>query len=270
MAPRRRSRSLKRISYSLHTTIWTWVFIIGLVIGVFVTVYATGKSTELRKSATVCSDNNCQNIKAGNLWMITNCQTGTSTPVKQYCNLRGITAVCRGITYCCPSAGAQWTKDMASCPMAGAPATAANLAIIPSIAEPTPAAGFRQLTLTVSPFTNSAGQGPARPAIWGTSEPGAMVTVSILPDGVNGRVTVDTSGKWMWQSDKTLTNGDKDLLVVAKTEDGQGQVKQGFTVVGGSSGGISLGIIFLIMAVVGLGFGGFVLIKTRNITQQKK
>jgi hypothetical protein len=269
-----------RVSSTLHPTVWTWVFIVGLCVGIFATIYALNQSTELRKRAATCSDNNCQNVKAGNIWMITNCATGKTGGNKQYCNMKGLTGVCRGATYCCPAAGSKWTTDMRSCSVPSptpvptstpTPIIVGQLAVVPSISEPRPIGGLRQIAVTVSTFTNSAGQALARPTIWGTSEPDTKITISILPDGVSGLVTSDTSGKWIWQSQKTLTDGAKQLLVIAKKDSGQGQVQMTFTAVGGSSGGIPVvWILIIVMVVFALGFGGFVLLKTKNITPQKK
>jgi hypothetical protein len=259
------------MSYTLHTTIWTWVFLVGLIIGIFATIYAASQSTELRNRAAGCNDNNCQNVKAGNLWMITECKTAASGGVKQYCNMKGVIGTCRGISYCCPASGAEWTTDMGECPVVtSAPISMTTPSLgIPTVIEPRPIGGLRQIAITVATFTNSAGQAPARPTIWGTGEPDAVISISILPDGVNGRVTVDTSGQWAWQSPKSLTSGEKDLLVIAKKDDGQGQVQMKFTAVGGSSG-ISVVWILGAMVVFALGFGGFMLLKTRNIVPQKK
>jgi hypothetical protein len=267
------------MSFALHTTIWTWVFLAGLCVGIFATMYAVNQTTELRKRAASCNDASCQNVKAGNLWMITECKTAKTDGIKQYCNTKGLIGSCRGAAYCCPSAGAKWTSDMRVCASVIAtpvptgtptPIIVGQLAVIPTVAEPRPIGGLRQLALTVATFTNSADQAAARPTIWGTSEPDAKITISIFPDGVNGQVTADTSGKWIWQSEKMLTNGTKQLLVVASKDTGQGQVQESFIVVGGSSGGFSLGWILIAMIVVGLGFGGFVYFKTINITPQKK
>lgn len=96
--------------------------------------------------------------------------------------------------------------------------------------------------------------------ISGTTEPGAKVTISIVTDGISGEVIADDNGRWSWQPEKPLTAGEKDLLVVARKDGGQGQVAQKFTVVGG--GGFSFGWIILILVLVAVSFGGYVYYKS--------
>lgn len=141
---------------------------------------------------------------------------------------------------------------------------ASNIVLTPTTAQ-TSLGGGQQVALTVSSFTDSNGNAPAQPTITGLTEPGALVTVSIFPDGVSGTVTADGSGRWSWKAPKALTSGAKSLLVVAKDASGaQGQVNQTFNVAATSSGGTPWGLILLILILVALGFGGYVYYKSNN------
>lgn len=131
--------------------------------------------------------------------------------------------------------------------------------------SPTPegglATGGPTIVLTVKSFTNGSGQTNDRPIIAGTTEPGAKVTITIVTDGISGEVVADANGRWSWQPAKALSAGEKDLLVVARKGDGQGQVTQKFTVVAGR-GGFSFGWIVLILVLVAVAFGGYVYYKS--------
>jgi len=136
-----------------------------------------------------------------------------------------------------------------------------SLTLAPS-ETPSPLGGGRQIVLTVSSFTNDSGQTGPTPTLTGLTEPGAKVTISIFPDGVFGEVTADSSGRWSWRSPKALTAGKKDLLVIAKKDDGQGQVSQSFTAVAGG-GGISNSLL-IVLLVLGLGVGGYLYFKSKQ------
>jgi len=120
------------------------------------------------------------------------------------------------------------------------------------------------VVLTVSSFTNSAGVAANPPTITGLTEPGASVTISIFPDGVSGTVTADASGRWSWRATKTLSAGQKNLLVVAQKDNGQGQVSQAFTVAAGR-GGSPWGTIILILLLAAVGFGGYTYYRSRSV-----
>ncbi len=137
-----------------------------------------------------------------------------------------------------------------------------NLTLAPS-ETPSPLGGGRQIVLTVSSFTSDEGLSGPTPTFTGLTEPGAKVTISIFPDGVFGEVTADSSGRWSWRTTKTLTAGKKDLLVVAKKDDGQGQVSQAFTVVAGSGG--SFNTLLIVLVLLGVGVGGYFYFKSKQV-----
>lgn len=139
----------------------------------------------------------------------------------------------------------------------------ANLVLTPTPTESSLGSG-QQVALSVSTFTDSNGLASSQPTITGLTEPGASITVSIFPDGVSGTVIADASGRWSWRATKTLTPGQKSLLVVAKNASGaQGQVNQTFTVAQGGSGN-PWGILLLFLILAGVGFGGYVYYKSNN------
>ena len=134
-----------------------------------------------------------------------------------------------------------------------------------TLVSPTPEPGFGgggpTIPLSVKSFTNDSGQTGPRPTFSGTTEPGAKVTVTVHPDGVSAEVVADGSGRWSWTPEEPLSAGKKDLLVVARKGDSQGQITQPFTVVAGR-GGFSWGWIILILVIVAVGFGGYVYYKS--------
>jgi hypothetical protein len=135
-----------------------------------------------------------------------------------------------------------------------------------NLVSPTPegglATGGPAIALTVKSFTNGSGQTGNRPVISGTTVPGAKVTITVVTDGVSGEVIADSNGRWSWQPEKPLTAGEKDLLVVSRKDDGQGQVAQKFTVVAGAGFKFSFGWIILILVIIAVGFGGYVYYKS--------
>lgn len=114
--------------------------------------------------------------------------------------------------------------------------------------------GGRQISLTVSSFTDGSGQSNATPTLKGFTEPDAKVTISVFPDGVGTTVTADSSGRWTWQPTKPLSAGRKNLLVVVTKDTGQGHVAQAFTVVAGART-FSMGTLVLIVLVLAVAGG---------------
>lgn len=138
-----------------------------------------------------------------------------------------------------------------------------NLFLTPTPTESS-LGGGPQVALSVSSFTDSSGIAGSTPTITGLTEPGALITISIFPDGVSGTVTADASGRWSWRATKSLTPGQKSLLVVAKNASGaQGQVNQTFSVSAAKAGN-RWGVLILILVLAGLGFGGYVYYKSNN------
>lgn len=138
------------------------------------------------------------------------------------------------------------------------PTLAANRA-----SETAPGGTGFQIPISVGTFTNSTGQTNQQFTLSGRTNPGANISISILPDGINGQVVADTSGKWTYAVPKKLAAGSKQLLVLASSTDGgQGQYQQTFSVVAASGTNI-WGILFIIMIVAGLGFGGYVYLKSQ-------
>lgn len=345
-------RTSSRGGRSLSSLAKAIILVGTLLMSIVITILAVMTPTDKRSQAVSCNDSNCQNVRNGSYWMITNCNApGDPDGDQQLCNYSGRVGICRGREYCCPGSGQQWTTDMTACATptptktptstptktptptqrqgtptptrVGATATPTNsptptpLGYVlnscnkscrndsdcPSglvcfggnifgtgktcrnqyctdkfscicddagisgnlnLVSPTPegglASGGPSLPLTITSFTNSSGQAGARPVFSGTTTPGAKVTVTVLPDGVSGEVVADANGRWKWQPEKPLSAGEKDLLVVARKDGGQGQVTQKFAVVAGR--GFSFGWIILILVIVAVGFGAYVYYKS--------
>lgn len=139
--------------------------------------------------------------------------------------------------------------------------TGGELSVVPTINELNPVGSGRQIVLSMSSFTDKNGNTNDKPTFTGITEPGATVTISIFPDGVNGTVTADTSGRWTWKPTKALSPGKKDVVVVSKKDDGQGQVTQSFTAVAGPKVNW-FSIVLVVMVVIAVGFGAFVYYKS--------
>lgn len=134
--------------------------------------------------------------------------------------------------------------------------------------EPDPISGGRKIVLTIGTFTDLNGVSSNQPFIYGSSEPGAHITVSILPDGFGGEIVANKVGNWSWKPEKALSPGSKTVAVVAKKDTGQGQLKQTFTVAA-AKGGNPFGLVLLLMVLVALGFGGYVYYKSGKLSSSK-
>ena len=66
--------------------------------------------------AASCSDQGCDSVKNGDYYQITNCSVqGDADGDQQLCTARGRIGTCGGNSFCCPSSGASWTRDMSAC-----------------------------------------------------------------------------------------------------------------------------------------------------------
>lgn len=111
--------------------------------------------------------------------------------------------------------------------------------------------------LTIKPFTDSTGKAPQKFTLTGTSDPFTEITIQFNPDAVGQTTTSDAKGNWRYIVTKPLAMGNKELTVTARAgSGGETQVKQSFSVKGGSSF-FSLFIGFLILAGIG-GIGFFI------------
>jgi hypothetical protein len=162
----------------------------------------------------------------------------------------------------CPVASTSATLAPTGTPLPPTNTPLPRLAVTPTIAEPDPMGSGRQIILTVSSFTEN-GLSSDKPVICGRSEPGARITVSLFPDGLNGELTADNTGGWCFSSPKSLTPGVKNLSVVAKKDIGQGSVKQEFTVIEAKHIN-PFTIVLIIMVIAALGFGGYVYYKSKK------
>ncbi len=180
------------------------------------------------------------------------CSSDTDCPSGLVCfggNIFGMGKTCRN----------QYCTDKFSC-ICDEGGVSGNLNLISPTPEGGLSTGGPSIPLTLTSFTNSSGQAGARPLFSGTTAPDAKVTITVVNDGVSGEVVADANGRWKWQPDKPLTAGAKDLLVVSRKDDGQGQVTQKFTVVAGR--GFSFGWIILILVIAAIGFGAYVYYKS--------
>jgi len=88
--------------------------------------------------------------------------------------------------------------------------------------------------LTIYPFYNAKKQTNPTFTLSGTSDPDAELNLSIFPDGVAASVIADSLGYWQYALPKSLTNGEKQLTVVARSQNGGQMTKtETFTIVGG-------------------------------------
>lgn len=211
-------------------------------------VTATPRPTSVRVTSTVTPTPTVYVLNYCNK----SCGTDADCPGGLVCTggVLGLGKTCRN-SYC---------KELISC-ICGDGTIGDQLSVVPTVNELNPIGAGRQIVLTVASVGDKNGNASDRPVFSGITEPGALVKISIFPDGVVGEVTADSTGKWSWRPDKALSPGKKDVVVVSKKDDGQGQVTQSFTVVAGPK--INwFSIILVLMVIVAIGFGAYVYYKS--------
>ena len=148
------------------------------------------------------------------------------------------------------------TKGTETTPTASASGTPTGLRLN-AFPTPSPIPGPIPVNpiLTVKPVTDSTGKAPSKFTLSGTSDPFTEIDIRFDPDSIGQTTSADAKGDWRYILTKALTTGKKDLTVTARSADGgETQVKQSFTVKGGSSF-FSLFLGFLILAAIGgIGF----------------
>lgn len=130
------------------------------------------------------------------------------------------------------------------------------LADILTTPTPTPFSGAPTVTapaLTIDAFYDAKKQTNPLISLNGTTNANAELEVSITPDGVLATITADSMGNWSYMVPKKLTNGPKQLTVIARTANaGQTTKTETFTVVGGYQFPYAA-VIFSILIIAGVG-----------------
>jgi|GEM_PF-3235060 len=134
------------------------------------------------------------------------------------------------------------------------------LADLLSTPIPTPSLLQRNIApplLTIDPFYNAKKQANPMVSLSGTSDPEAELDISVFPDGIVMTVTADSLGNWQYVLPKKLTNGDKQLTIISRTNSGGQMTKtETFTVVGGFQFPFAAVVFSFLIA---LGVGGYLL-----------
>lgn len=116
MSKRRAVKRTSRRGRPLSSLAKAIILVGTLLMSIVITILAVMTPTDKRSQAVSCNDSNCQNVKNGSYWMITNCNApGDPDGDQQLCNYKGRVGICRGRDYCCPGSGQQWTTDMTAC-----------------------------------------------------------------------------------------------------------------------------------------------------------
>jgi hypothetical protein len=124
----------------------------------------------------------------------------------------------------------------------------------------------QQPILTIDPFYNAKKQVNPMVSLSGTSDPVAELDISITPDRVFTAVTADSLGNWQYTLPNKLTNGDKQLTIVSRTNTGGQMTKtETFTVVGGFQFPFAAVVFSFLIA---LGVGGYILYQKKMSANQ--
>jgi len=173
------------------------------------------------------------------------------------------TCSCPRITPTSITKGTDLTSPTPISTLSGTPTpTGLRLNALPTL-TPTPTIAPINPSLVIKPFTDKTGKAPQKFTLTGTSDPFADIDIRFDPDSLGQTTTADAKGSWRYILTKSLSTGNKELTVTARTSDGgETQVKQSFTVKGGKSF-FSLFIGFFILACIG-GIGFFIYQKQMN------
>jgi len=130
--------------------------------------------------------------------------------------------------------------------------------LLADLLTPTPNPLFPSLKtgvpiLTIFPFYNAKKQTNPTFLLTGTSDPDADLSLTIFPDGVTAMVKADALGNWQYPVLKKLTNGEKQLTAVARSQSGGQMTKtEAFMVVGAFQFPVAA-IVFGVLLVAGIG-----------------
>ena len=109
-----------------------------------------------------------------------------------------------------------------------------------------------QPILTVNPFYDAKKQTNPIIALSGTSDPDAEIDIAVTPDTAGTTVTADAMGNWQYVMPK-LTNGAKQLTIIARAQSGGQKTKTDtFTVVGAFQFPFAA-VVFGLLLVGGIG-----------------
>ena len=159
--------------------------------------------------------------------------------------------------------GTEITASESAATISGTPTpTGIRLDALPT-PIPSPTAAPVNPSLTIKPFTDTTGKAPQKFTLTGTSDPFTEITIQFNPDAVGQTTTADAKGDWRYILTKSLSTGNKELTVTARSADGgETQVKQSFSVKATKSF-FSLFVGFLFLALIG-GVGFFIYQRQMN------